>query len=369
MKKVLFLIHDLGRGGAEKVLVNLVNHLNQSLFEIHVIALFGGGVNEQFLNSNIHFRQVYKENIPANSKWMKLFTPKQLHKMYIRDHYDIEISYLEGPCARIISGCEDTSTKLISWIHVEQHTKENASFSFRNYQEALSCYSKFDNIVCVSDFVKRDFQSIFDNALNVITLYNTVESKKILSLSKQSVSEIQNNRIVKLIAVGTLKKSKGYERLFRIVKQLVGQGERVCLYVLGEGANYDSLKKYVDDNYLNESIIFLGYQTNPYKFVSKCDLFVCASFSEGFSTAATEALIVGTPVCTVDVSGMKEMLGENNEYGVVTENSEKALYEGIKMLLDDPDLLAHYKKQAEIRGKEFSTEKTVKAVEDMLLSL
>lgn len=369
MKKVLFLIHDLGRGGAEKVLVNLVNHLNHSLFEIHVMVLFGGGVNEQFLNSNIHFRQVYKKNIPANSKWMKLFTPKQLHKMYIRDHYDIEISYLEGPCARIISGCEDTSTKLISWIHVEQHTKENASFSFRNYQEALSCYSKFDNIVCVSDFVKRDFQSIFDNALNGITLYNTVESKKILSLSKQSVSEIQNNGIVKLIAVGTLKKSKGYERLFRIVKQLVSKGERVCLFVLGEGANYGSLKKYVDDNSLNENITFLGYQTNPYKFVSKCDLFVCASFSEGFSTAATEALIVGTPVCTVDVSGMKEMLGENNEYGVVTENNEEALYEGIKMLLDNPDLLARYKKQAEIRGKEFSTEKTVKAVEDMLLSL
>ena len=171
MKKVLFLIHDLGRGGAEKVLVNLVNHLNQSLFEIHVIALFGGGVNEQFLNSNIHFRQVYKENIPANSKWMKLFTPKQLHKMYIRDHYDIEISYLEGPCARIISGCEDTSTKLISWIHVEQHTKENASFSFRNYQEALSCYSKFDNIVCVSDFVKRDFNELIKNEKDEAGLY------------------------------------------------------------------------------------------------------------------------------------------------------------------------------------------------------
>ena len=138
---------------------------------------------------------------------------------------------------------------------------------------------------------------------------------------------------------------------------------------MGEGANYDSLKKYVDDNYLNESIIFLGYQENPYKFIANCDLFVCASLREGFSTAATEALIVGTPVCTVEVSGMKEMLGENNEYGVVTENNEEALYEGIKMLLDNPDLLAHYKKQAEIRGKEFSAEKTVKAVEDMLLSL
>ena len=108
---------------------------------------------------------------------------------------------------------------------------------------------------------------------------------------------------------------------------------------------------------------------NPYKYIAKCDLFVCASVAEGFSTAATEALVLGVPVCTVDVSGMKEMLGESNEYGIVTENSEKALYEGIKRLLDDPELLAHYKRAAEERGKHFSKENTVKAVEDMLRSM
>ena len=85
--------------------------------------------------------------------------------------------------------------------------------------------------------------------------------------------------------------------------------------------------------------------------------------------AKARALIVGTPVCTVEVSGMKEMLGKHNEFGIVTDNNEDALYEGIKSLLDDPGLLAHYKKQAALRGNDFSTEYTVKAVEDMLLSL
>lgn len=66
---------------------------------------------------------------------------------------------------------------------------------------------------------------------------------------------------------------------------------------------------------------------------------------------------------------MKEMLGNNNEYGVVTENDEKALYQGIKNLLNDLQLLDHYRKHANIRGKSFSTESTVKAVEEMLLSL
>jgi glycosyltransferase involved in cell wall biosynthesis len=66
---------------------------------------------------------------------------------------------------------------------------------------------------------------------------------------------------------------------------------------------------------------------------------------------------------------MKEMLGENNEWGIVTDNDEEALYQGIKKLLDDPKLLAHYKEKAAQRGKMFSTESTVKAVEDMLLNL
>lgn len=66
---------------------------------------------------------------------------------------------------------------------------------------------------------------------------------------------------------------------------------------------------------------------------------------------------------------MKEMLGANNEYGIVTESNEEALYQGIKRLLDDPELLKRYKEQAQLRGQTFSTQNTVKAVQDLLLSL
>ena len=68
-------------------------------------------------------------------------------------------------------------------------------------------------------------------------------------------------------------------------------------------------------------------------------------------------------------SGMTELLGENNEYGIVTENDEDALYEGIKKMLTKPNLLDAYAAKAKERGKAFSTEKTVKAVEEMLSAL
>ena len=138
------------------------------------------------------------------------------------------------------------------------------------------------------------------------------------------------------------------------------------MFILGIGPLQQELEQYISEHHLEKQITLLGYQMNPYKYMAQCDLFVCASLAEGFSTAATEALIVGTPVCTVEVSGMKEMLGENNEWGVVTENSEEALYQGLRKLLDSPALLAHYKEQAAERGKTFRTENTVRAVEEML---
>lgn len=368
MQKILFLIHDLGQGGAEKVLVNLVNNLDRKKFDISVVALFGGGVNEKFLDQDIDLKNIFPKQIPGNSKLMKILTPETLHALCVKDDYDIEVSYLEGPSARIISGCQNPKTKLVCWIHGEQHSKKNLAASFRDESEAKKCYDRFDKIICVSQSVKQDFCSILQYEKSCDVLYNTIESEKILRESKKAVTDIQEDKTIKLVAVGTLKEVKGYDRLLRIMKRLHEEKYSVSLYILGIGPLQSELEQYVCENNLKETVHFLGYQTNPYKFVARCDLFVCSSYREGFSTAATEALIVGTPVCTVEVSGMREMLGDS-QYGLITENAEESLYQGIKELLDHPDLLSYYKKQAEFRGKSFCTEKTVEAVENMFLSL
>ena len=368
MKKVLFLIHDLGQGGAEKVLVNLVNNMDRSKFDISVTVLFGGGVNEQFLAPDIHFHAVFPKEVPGNSKLMKLLTPVQLHKLCVKEHYDIEVSYLEGPSARVISGCQDPDTKLVSWIHVEQHTMDKLAASFRSEKEARACYDRFDQTVCVSQYVHDDFCRLLDFQKPCRVLYNTVESDKILAGASEEAPELSDDGMVRLIAVGTLKQSKGYMRLLNIIKRLRDEQYPVHLYILGIGPLQQEMEEFIRQNKLHDTVTLLGYQTNPYKYVSKCDLFVCASFAEGFSTAATEALIVGTPVCTVEVSGMKEMLGSNNQWGVVTENSEESLYQGIQGLLDSPSRLAYYKEKAAERGKTFSTENTTRAVEKMLLN-
>ncbi len=367
MKKVLFLIHDLGPGGAEKVLVNLVNNMDPEKFDITVLALFGGGVNEQFLKPHIRYQTVFKKTFPGNSRIMTLLSPTRLHKLFVKERYDIEVSYLEGPSARIVSGCPHPDTKLVSWVHVEQHTREVAAKAFRSYEESARCYGKFHQTVCVSEYVKQDFLALYPELSGAVVLYNTNETDQILRKKDEPVEDgIFRDGEIRLCGVGKLMPIKGFDKLARIHKRLRDDGYPVHTYILGEGSERQKIEDYIRQNGVEDSFTLLGYQTNPYKYVAGCDVFLCASTAEGFSTAATEALIVGTAVCTVDVSGMKEMLGEHNEWGIVTENNEEALYQGIKTLLDDPALLAHYQEKALERGKNFTTESTVRAVEHFL---
>jgi glycosyltransferase involved in cell wall biosynthesis len=361
------LIHDLDHGGAEKVLVNLVNNMDRSKFDITVLALFGGGVNEQFLDPHIRYHAVFKKTFPGNSHLMKLFSPRLLHKWFIKERYDVEVAYLEGPSARIISGCPDTAAKLVTFLHCTMHSKKDISTGFRNFTEAQRCYGRMHVIVSVAQTVQQAFLRHCAYTGRTQVLYNTNESDKILRAAQEN-PEICTTGL-RWCGIGKVSPNKGFDRMIRIQKRLKENGYPSHLYILGKGPQQQELEELSDTLGVADQVTFLGYQTNPYKYLDKCDLFVCASYSEGFSTAATEALIVGTPVCTVEVSGMKEMLGENNKYGIVTDNDEDALYRGIKKLLDDPALMAHYKKQAQIRGKDFSTENTVKAVEEMLMSI
>ncbi len=365
--KALFLIQSLGGGGAEKVLVNLVNNMDKTRFDITVMALFGGGVNEQYLAPHVHYRAVWKKPFPGNSKILRCFSPELLHELLVKGKYDIEIAYLEGSAHRIVSGCRNPETKMFAWQHSTPFTERRAGLGYRSRREAERYFRRFKKIVCVADTIRQRFLEWYPTLENVTVIYNTNESEKILELSREKLEPgIFRSDELKVIGVGKITENKGFDRLARIHGRLRKEGLSVHTYILGEGEEKNSIKTYIDENGLSDTFTFLGYQKNPYKFVSRSDLYVCSSHSEGFSTAATEALIVGTPVCTVEVSGMKEMLGDKNEYGFVTENDDEALYQGIRKLLMDPKLLGHYKEQAKIRGRDFCTANTVAAVEYLL---
>ena len=299
---------------------------------------------------------------------MKLLTPQQIHRRYVKETYDIEVSYLEGPCARIISGCPDRDTKLVSWIHSTM-TEQAFSASFRSRKETVDCYSKFDLNVGVSEGVLQAFQKVSGITGKGCVLYNTIDSETILRLMKEPAPEIEEDGAVKLAAVGSLKEGKGFERLIAVIGRLKREQRGVHLYILGKGPLREKLGALAEKEGAADRVTFLGYQTNPYKYLAKCDLFVCPSFSEGFSTAAAEALIVGIPVCTTDVSGMRELLGEDGSCGRITENSEDGLFCGLRDLISDADLRESMRAGAAKRGQAFRAEETAAEVERVLKGL
>lgn len=364
MKKVLFLIHNLGQGGAEKVLVNLVNNLDKTEYETTVEVLFGGGVNEQFLNPDVKLKRWIPFMIPGNSKIMKLFSPKFLHSLIVREKYDIEVAYLEGPTTRVISGCTNKDTKLVTWLHSCKDSFGDFLPSYRNRNELVEAYNRFNAQVFVSREIKEAFESTIKSHVKKYVLYNTIESDFITRKANEESAQILPSDALNIIAVGSLKQVKGFDRLLRVVCRLKKEGYSVHLTILGRGSLEAELKSFIEKNELTKNVDMLGYDVNPYKYLKHHDVFVCSSYSEGLSTAVTEALILGVPVVTTRVSGMEELLG-NSEYGLITENSEEGLYIGLKRIFDSPALLKYFREKAAIRGKEFYKDKTVFEVDKM----
>ena len=202
----------------------------------------------------------------------------------------------------------------------------------------------------------------------ISVLYNTNETEEIVEKAEIPPQDFVSNGLT-VCSVAKLMKTKGFDRLLDAHKRLLDEGvlHRVCILGIGEEQKF--LERKIKEYGVEDSFLLLGFKENPYQYVFRCDLYVCSSRREGFSTAVTEALVVGTPVVSTDCSGAKELLGENDEYGLVVENSGEGVYQGMKRMLTDPALLAHYKEKAKERGGFFSREQTVKAVEEMLDSL
>ena len=370
MTSVLFLIPTLDRGGAENVLVNLVNNMDQSKFRITVQTLFDQNSQKELLREGIEYKSFLYHQFHGNSRLLARIPARLLYRLIVRERYDVVVSYLEGPTTHIISGCPYDSKK-VAWIHSALDSGRGFSAGFVSKKAAVRAYEKLDKIVFVAKSVKERIEETAGTSfIHSCVLYNPIDARSILSCAKEELTGFAfPDNTFNIISVGKVTRVKGYDRLARLQKKLIESGYKTHIFILGEGKEREEIEAYTVRNAISDSFTFLGFQNNPYKYVEKADLFVCSSRREGFSTAVSEALILGVPVVSTNCSGAYELLGENNEHGIVTENDEEALYQGIKSLLDNPSLLSYYRKQAALRGETFRADKTAEAVENMILSL
>lgn len=368
-KKIAFLIPTLGNGGAERVLVNLVNNMDRSKYDITVRTIFKAGINSKDILPHIRLVEGSLPQFRGNVPIMKLFPPRLLFKCLFKEEYDIIISYLEGPSARIVSGCDNKQTKTIGWIHCIHKNAGEVYYSFRNTAEAERCYYSFDAMAFVSRKAEAEFLTYFPRLNNTHVIHNVINNEEILSLSNESMDDIEMSNDINFISVGNLKEVKGYDRLIDVHARLINEGYKHNIYIIGDGDLRESLINKTHDCGVESTFHFVGRRSNPHKYVKRADAYICSSYSEGFSTSVAEAVILGKPVISTDVSGAKEMLGDNNEYGLVVENTSEGLYEGIKSILSNRKLISVYSCKAEKRREFFSMKKNASAVEDLIISL
>lgn len=363
--KILFVIPTLGSGGAERALLQLVNNFGTD-DEITVMSLFKEGTYNQEFNSNIRYKYIFSKMFRGNIHFFKLFKPSFLFKKMIKEKYDVIISYLEGPTTRIVSGCPD-DTRIINWVHTAPTNANDILRSYRNRKEFVQCMSQYADIVFVAESARKSFFEFFPELSNICScvIYNPINNIEVVTKAVEDPGVVFDHNEFNIVSVGRLAKVKGFERLINVCVKLRSK-YNVHLYIVGKGEEEERLRKLIKKQNAEAYITLLGYRRNPYSVMSQASLYVCSSYCEGYSTAVIEALILGLPVVTTMCSGMEEILGAENQFGIITENSEEGLLSGIEKILTDCGLYEKYKEASKARGRYFNISKNVEVVHQLL---
>ena len=187
------------------------------------------------------------------------------------------------------------------------------SVGFSSMRSALEAYQKYGRLVFVAETVKNSFEEIAGKHFsNACVLYNTIDSSAIKSKAKENNPKaVFSKDEFNIVSVGRIIDAKGFDRLAHVQKQLRNSGYHTHVYILGAGPDMEKISSYIEEQGISDVFTFLGFHKNPYPFVAGADLFVCSSKREGFSTAVTEALVLGIPVVSTNCSGTYELLGKN----------------------------------------------------------
>ncbi len=159
MIKILFFIENLSGGGAEKVLCNLVNEMDQSKFDITVQTLWKADA-ERYLKPGIRYRYCYENQSRFNNYRSRLEAATGLtYPLHIKGDYDIEVAYLECGATKIMASSTNRRAKKVAWVHCDLALKMSSPEEFA--KKAAPWYAKFNQVVCVSQNVKDSFDRMF----------------------------------------------------------------------------------------------------------------------------------------------------------------------------------------------------------------
>lgn len=373
IKKIVFFIESLDGGGAEKSLTELVEHMDKNKYDITVVTESNDEVYTKRVKRACHLRCLTQKCNPERflrynlNRLIFLFINtaprKYVHRLIIGNGYDVEVACCEGFATKLIANSGNKNSKKIAFVHTDMQNNRWTGIHYENVEEELNCYKEFDSISCVSESVAAAFCHTFGITQPVLVNHNPINTDAIKIKAQEGII-LANPACLQIISIGRLSAVKSFDRLLRIMKKLKEDGYLFHLLILGKGQKEQELEQYIVENDLSAYVQLIGFQSNPYKYILHSDFLICSSLAEGFNTVVAECIVLGKPVVTTDCSGMKEAFGEK-QCGLICENTEEALFEAIKSVLDNPDCLSDFSNNCCERASYFDLNKCVKNIEKL----
>lgn len=365
--KILFVIPSLSGGGAERVLVHILNHLDKSSYDISLVLFKGEG---KYIRDVIGCTKLW--DLKNKSRFSFFALIYRLRKVIKELNPDAVVSILHY--ANIVS--------ILASLFL--HEKPRTIVCEQNYHRAYIAnlrfgllrkflmkftYGKSDIVVAVSEKLREALIVDFNlNAGKVKVIHNAIPFGAIEQLCKEKAEEeffsSKNGKMI--IAVGRLTQQKRFDRLIGAFA-LVREEREACLLILGQGELSDELKNLSKQLKVGEHVRFVGFKDNPYAWISKADMLVLSSDYEGFPMIILEAMACGTPVISTNCpSGPSEIITNGKNGILCSPMDENELSKAMLALLDRKELREKLSNEGKKRAADFKIENIVKQYEALL---
>ena len=376
-KKILIRIGSLRHGGAEKVLVTFLKNLPEDKYEIDLLLnLYSGKylpevpgwINVLYLNKGEMITTNRLQDIPTKAfrviyqRVLKTF-PSLLYQFILKSKkYDIEFAAIHGFRDEILNSPLKSSKKLI-WIHNDLKKTELYNYTDEEFQKFFG----FDKIMVISEKIQHDFENLAKTEQDknkIVRIYNPLDTEEIIAKSKVGSRKSEDESPV-FISIGTVFPQKGFDRLLKVHRRLLEEGFNHKIQILGDGYDFENIKKLQQDLGVAETSTLFGFTDNPYPFIKNADFYILSSRYEGFPTVLFEAITLKKKIIATDVSGVREML-EDGKLGLIVDNSEDGIFEGMKKALRNPESFNQYEQQLKDYKMPFDLVNSVNSIVKIL---
>ena len=313
-KKILFFMWSFSLGGgAEKILSTIVSNLDPEKYDIDILEM--EHFDKGYESVPKHVRILKSLQDYRQTRWlraflwrMRIYFPRLARRLLVKDDYDVEVSFTIMNPPLLFS--KRREVKKISWIHgsIEELLKDSSKReSHRSQLDAAN------TIVGISKKTSNSIKEVYpDYAAKLQTILEKSQEKIDIEIAPQSICTI-----------GRIEENKGSDRVVEVIRLLHQEGKNYHLYFIGAGDMEEELKKRVKEYGIEDYVHFLGYQKNPYQYLSQTKVLLSMSKQEGFPGVYVEALSLGLPFISTDVGGAEE-LSQEGRFGQIIESNQEA---------------------------------------------